>query len=90
MHTTQKWKLTTIYGPCHGERRDQFVQWLYDLQMDPEEDWMIIGDFNFYRTPINRNRGGGNYNDMKIFNSIISQLGLMEIPLKVRNYIYLE
>jgi hypothetical protein len=90
MHTTQKWKLTTIYGSCHGERRDQFVQWLYDLQMDPEEDWMIIGDFNFYRTPINRNRGGGNYNDMEIFNSITSQLGLMEIPLKVRNYIYLE
>jgi hypothetical protein len=79
-HNAQHWKLTTIYGPCHGEWRDQFVHWLYDLQIDLEEDWMILGDFNFYGAPEDRNRCGGNYSDMDIFNSIISQLGLIEIP----------
>jgi hypothetical protein len=71
-HNAQKWKLTIVYGPCHGERRDQFVQGLYELQIDLEEDWMILGDFNFYRAPEDKNRGEGNYNDMEIFNSIIS------------------
>jgi hypothetical protein len=84
-HSDQKWKLTTVYGPCHGERRDRFVQWLFDLQIDIEEDWMLVGDFNFYRSSENRNRGG-NYNDMEIFNSITSHHGLMEIPLKGRNF----
>jgi hypothetical protein len=85
-HTNQKWKLTIVYGPCHGERRDMFVQWLYDLHLDSEEDWMLVGDFNFYRSSQDRNRGRGNYNDMEIFNSIISHHGLMEIPLKGRNF----
>jgi hypothetical protein len=53
-----------VYDPCHGERRDQFVQWFYDLQIDMEENWMFVGDFNFYRSSKDRNRGGGNYNDM--------------------------
>jgi hypothetical protein len=46
---------------------------------------MLIGDFNFYRSPEDRNKGG-NYNDMKILNSIIFHHGLMEIPLKGGNF----
>jgi hypothetical protein len=30
-HSAQKWTLVCVYGPCVGEDRDQFVQWLYDL-----------------------------------------------------------
>jgi exonuclease III len=84
-HIEQKWKLTTVYGPCHGERRNQFVQWLFDLQIDIKENWMLVGDFNFYRSSEDRNRGG-NYNDMEIFNSIISHHGQMEIHLKGREF----
>ena len=47
---------------------------------------MLAGDFNFYRALFDRNRGGGNMNDIMIFNEIISNLGLMEIPLKGRNF----
>jgi hypothetical protein len=56
------------------------------MQIDTKEGCMLIRDFNFYRSPQDRNRGGGGYNDMEIFNSIISHHGLMEIPLKGRNY----
>jgi hypothetical protein len=85
-HTDQRWKLTTVYGPCHGERRDRFVRWLLDLQIDMEEDWMFVGDFNFYRSSEDRNRGRGNYIDMEVFNSIISHHGLLKIPLKGRSF----
>ena len=43
-------------------------------------------DFNFYRALSDRNRDGGNMNDITIFNEIISNLGLMEIPVKASNF----
>lgn len=85
-HNGQKWKLATIYGPCQGIPRDQFVQWFYDLHLDPEENWLLVGDVNFYRSTEDRNRGGAHYNDMENFNSIISHHGLVEIPLKGKKY----
>jgi exonuclease III len=85
----QQWKLTTVYGPSHGDRRNDFTHWLYTLQIRTDENWMLIGDFNFYRSPDDRNRDGAKYSDMETFNSIISHLGLVEIPLK-RKKIYLE
>jgi hypothetical protein len=45
---------------------------------------MILGDFNFYRSLSDRNRPGGNINDVFIFNEIISNVGLQ--PLKGRKY----
>jgi len=64
-----------------------FVDWLNELQIEEEEEnWMIMGDFNFYRSLENRNRAGGNINDIFIFNEVISNVGLQEIPLKGRKY----
>jgi hypothetical protein len=47
---------------------------------------LFIGDFNFYRSLEDRNREGGNMQDIIIFNKVISNLGLQEIPLKGRNF----
>jgi hypothetical protein len=46
----------------------------------------VCRDFNFYRSLENRNRDGGNMLDIMVFNSIISNLGLQEIPLKGRKF----
>lgn len=35
---------------------------------------MILGYFNFYRSLSNRNRDGGNMNDIMVFKEIISNL----------------
>jgi hypothetical protein len=85
-HDDSRWKLTTVYGPCHGTERDQFVDWLYNLNISDSENWMLVGDFNFYRSAEDRNRSGGNVSDMNTFNAIISNLGILEIPLKGRNF----
>ena len=37
--------LLNIYGPCSGELRDDFVSWLYELNILDEEDWLIVGGF---------------------------------------------
>jgi endonuclease/exonuclease/phosphatase family metal-dependent hydrolase len=49
-------------------------------------NWLLIGDFNFIRSEENRNKPGGDVNDMFLFNEIIGHLGLLELPLKGRKF----
>jgi hypothetical protein len=45
-----------------------------------------LGDFNFIRQLSNINKPGGDINGMLLFNEAISNLGLVELPLKGRKY----
>jgi exonuclease III len=74
--------LANIYGPCDGIARDNFVAWLFHLNIPDESLWLLVGDFNFYRFSDNRNRERANINDMATFNEIISYLSLVELPIK--------
>lgn len=42
-------------------------------------DWILMGDFNLIRCPENRNRNGGNVNDMMLFNDLINHMDLVDI-----------
>jgi exonuclease III len=72
----EMWFLVVVYGPCNGQQRQDFIDLLNNLQIPDHENWMIIGDFNFYRSTQCRNRGGGNMQDIMTFNGVISNLGL--------------
>jgi hypothetical protein len=85
-HSAESWTLVSIYGPCNDLDRSLFVQWLFDLQIPDNENWILLGDFNFYRSIDNRNMAGGDMNNMIIFNNIINNLGLLELPLKGRSF----
>ena len=85
-HDSYSWTLINIYGPCTGDLRKEFVDWLYDLSVPDDEDWLFVGDFNFIRSPDNRNKPGGSVDDMLTFNDIIRQQNLTEIPIKGRNF----
>ena len=61
-----KWDLTNIYGPCQPDKRMEFLNWFQDFQIDDDMDWLFIGDFNYMRYPSNRNKGGGNFQDMML------------------------
>jgi hypothetical protein len=65
--------------------RQEFVQWLNSLDIDDDMNWLLLGDFNFYRSLENR-RAGGNTQDILLFNEVISNIGFQEIPLKGRSY----
>jgi hypothetical protein len=54
--------------------------------MPDDTDWLIMGDFNFIISPNDRNKPGGNISEMLKFNEAISNLGLVEIPLKGRKF----
>jgi len=86
MHNYTRWILTTVYGPCVDNIKRLFADWLKNIQMSDETDWMILGDFNFMRNPENRNKPGGNLQEMFMFNNAISSICLSEIELHDRKF----
>jgi hypothetical protein len=70
------WVLTNIYACCTPEGKIEFMNWLHDLVMPDEIDWLPVGDFNLIRKPSDQNRPGGNVQVMFRFNEVISHLRL--------------
>jgi hypothetical protein len=65
-----------------------FIQLEYKLELvtlsniPDDANWMLFGDFNFYRFVESRNQLGAKLTDIKTFNDIICYLGLVELPIK--------
>lgn len=38
MHTAEVFLLTTVYGPCQGEQREEFINWHASLEIEEEEN----------------------------------------------------
>jgi endonuclease/exonuclease/phosphatase family metal-dependent hydrolase len=85
-HNNFNWTLVSVYGPCHGVERDNFVAWLFNLNIPVDENWLLVGDFNFIRSQEDRNKPGGDLNDMFLFNEEIGHLWLLELQLKGRKF----
>lgn len=81
-HNDSAWTLWNVCGPCTLDGKREFITWLKGIDINHEVDWIILGDFNLYRYPENRNREGADHIEMFLFNSAISHLGLTEIPLQ--------
>lgn len=64
----------------------EFLNWLDGTEIPEDADWLIVGDFNLIRSFDDRNKPGGNVNEMLTFNAVISRLGLVDIPLKGRKF----
>ena len=78
--------MSTVYGRCVEPARGAFIAWLRNLQISDTDNWLNLGDFNFYRSTENRNRPGGNISDTIVFNEAIGESGLIELPLKGRAF----
>jgi hypothetical protein len=81
MISGHSWILTQVYAPCTTEGKQNFLDWLYNIDMQPEVDWLVIGDFNLIRKPEDRNKPGGNVREMLDFNATINKHGLDELRL---------
>jgi hypothetical protein len=66
--------LTNVYGPCQAERKAHFLDWFSNIDIP-------VGDFNFIRSPNDRNKPGGDTNNILLFNDAIGNLGIIELPL---------
>ena len=86
VHNCDTWFLSSVYGPCVEPGRSPFIDWLKNLQIRDDDNWLLVVDFNIYRSLEDRNKLGGNIQDTFIFNEAIGQLGLIELPLKGRAF----
>lgn len=86
MHNGASWILSNIYAPFTPAGKREFLAWFKNIQMPDNIDWLVVGDFNLYRNPDDRNEPGADYVEMLLFNEAISQLGLVELPLKGRRF----
>lgn len=80
------WLLTNVYAPCTPEGKIVFLEWFKHVEIPDDTRWLIVGDFNLIRRPENRNKPGGNIQEMLGFNEAISRLRLVELPLKGCKY----
>jgi hypothetical protein len=75
-----------VYGPCTSEGKRDFLSWIKNIQMAEAIDWLVVGDFNLLRGPHNRNRPGGDVQEMLLFNEAISAQGWVELPLHGKQF----
>ena len=85
-HNNEEWILTNVYAPCTPDGKRIFTDWMKQIQMPEDQNWVILGDFNLMRDPSNRNKPGADLNEIFMFNETISSLGLVEINLDDRLY----
>lgn len=78
--------LSNIYGPSQSIQKQAFATWLMNLDTSEFDDWILGGDFNLFRSVENRNKPGGDITEMNLFNEIISDLNLVEVPFSSRNF----
>lgn len=50
------------------------------------DDWLLVGEFNLYRQPEHRNKLGGDINEMLMFNEMIADLDLSEVPFSGQEF----
>jgi hypothetical protein len=50
------------------------------------DEWILARDFSLYRQPENRNKPRADLIEMNVFNELISDLDLTEIPFIGRDY----
>ena len=78
--------VTNIYGPANSLQKQGFVTWLMNLDYSKFEDRVLGGDFKLIMNPGNVNKPGGDIIEMNMFNELISDLDLVDIPFSGRNY----
>lgn len=60
--------------------------WLLNLDTSTFDDWLLVSDFNMYRSTDDRNKPGGDAGEMQMFNNLISNLELVEISFSGRTF----
>jgi endonuclease/exonuclease/phosphatase family metal-dependent hydrolase len=80
------WNLVVVYGDAQQAGKAPFLVELVHIIHKTKFPLMITGDFNMTRRSSHKNKPGGFNKWSVLFNSVIAQGELMEIPLSGRRY----
>ena len=80
------WNLVTVYGDAQKEGKASFLAELARLYHDNSLPCLVGGDFNIIRNGKEKNKPMLNEQWSFMFNAIIEQAWLRELPLNGRKY----
>lgn len=63
LHNGATWVMANVYAPCTPAGKRNFLLWFKRIQMPDTIDWLVVGDFNLYRNPDDRNKPTADYAD---------------------------
>lgn len=78
--------VTTVYGPTTDEDKPTFLMELKQLKEMIDHPWALTGDFNMVRFLIDRSGDLRGMDLMTLFNDLITETDLMDVPLKNRAF----
>ena len=79
--------VSSVYGPNDHSLKPLFLQDICNVHdWCSSEPWVLTGDFNMTRFMHERQGCEGNIIDMDLFNNLIPDLGLTDIPLGGRSF----
>lgn len=79
-------QITNVYGPSTEADKPAFLTELEGLLPLVQAPWLLVGDFNVVRWMIDRSGGMRDFQLMELFNTVIANLQVLEIPLQNRQY----
>lgn len=78
--------VTNVYGPSTDDRKYAFIRELYSIASLVQHSWILGGDFNLIRWMIDRSSLNVNFRLMSLFNDLIRDTALIDVPLHNRRY----
>jgi exonuclease III len=77
---------TNVYAPCDHSEKASFLRDLATHDPGDATPWIIAGDFNLTRDPLDRNNDNFSPANASLFNDCINDLALIELPLRDRQF----
>lgn len=84
--TGQCFIVSTVYGPSNEALKQDFILELRQLSTMISLPWIVGGDFNLVRWLVDRTGDMQGLSLMCLFNDMIRDLGLEDVPLKNRSF----
>ena len=79
-------KITTVYGPTRGNRKDDFFAEIATQKPPSGERWLVLGDFNQIRRAQDKNNRNINRSRINRFRATLQACELKEIHLQNRRF----
>lgn len=73
--------ITNVYTPTDHALKQCFLTELASFAPSPTTPWLILGDFNLMRHPLDKNTNNFRQTEADLFNAFIHQYALIELPL---------
>lgn len=78
--------ITNVYGPSSEALKDGFINQLQGIAALVNTPWIMGGDFNLVRWMVDRSGHNANFRLMALFNDVIRNAALIDVPLENRRY----